>query len=445
MKKHIRAIPFKILKVILWPAFIAQVFILVSCSKDVNEFTLGQEFVESQTAIIIIDTFGIELSTVIIDSIPTSGTEAALIGSYEDETFGKVTSHSYFQVGLPEYTFIDDNDIYDSITLLLRYSGYSYGDTLQPLRIIVHRLLEEIEPDESGYLYNTSSFSYYLNDIGAKTFIPRPGIDDSVEIKLSDNIGMDLFNKLMDDDEVLSTEDNFLSYFNGIAIVSDENINRAIIGFKAIEEDLLVRIYSHRIGETLTVLHNDFPLVYSDRQFNHIQHDFSNIVLDILERQKEAVASSTTGDKTYVQGGTALMTKIRFPSLQDILLFEQGIIIKAELVVTPVKSSYSVFSLPEDLILYETDKINRLGNVIYNSDGSVTTASFVLDELYNEETSYTFDITEFINDELSDNYFDIDHGLLICLPSDRLLESFDRLILEAANPLPKLKLYYMTY
>jgi len=445
MKKQIRLSLFKILKGILQPALIILGFILLSCSKEDNEFTMGQDFIESQTAIIVIDTFSTEFSTVIVDSIPTSGTETVLIGSYEDEAFGRITCHSYFQVGLPQYYSKDENDIYDSITLLLRYSGYNYGDTTQPFRIVVHQLLEDVEPDESGYLYNTSSVSYSLNDIGSKTFIPRPGIADSVEIRLNNNIGTDLFNKLLDNDEKVATEDNFLNYFKGIAIVPDGNINSAIIGFNANEEDLLMRIYSHRIGETLEVLHNDFPMVYSDRQFNHIQHDFSNTLLNIVQRQKVAVPSSETGDKTYVQGGTALMTKIRFPSMQDILLFENGIIIKAELVVKPVKTSYSVFSLPEDLILRETDKINRLGDVLYDSYGTVATASFVLDELYNEETSYTFDITEFINNELSDNYFDTDHGLLISLPSGKLLESFERLILEAANPLPKLKLYYLTY
>jgi len=186
-------------------------------------------------------------------------------------------------------------------------------------------------------------------------------------------------------------------------------------------------------------------MIYSDRQFNSIQHDFSNSELNIVKSQKEAIPSLKTSDKAFVQGGTALMTKIKFPYLQDILLFEQGLVIKAELIITPVKSSYNDFSLPEDLILYETDKINRLGDVIYNSDGTVHTASFVLDELYNEETSYTFNITNFINNELSDHYFDTEHGLLISLPSSKMLASFERLILEARNPKPKLKLYYLSY
>jgi hypothetical protein len=436
MKKQIRPHIF---------SFFILIFIYISCSKDENEFTIGQEFIESQSAIIIIDTFGIELSTVIIDSISTSGTETILIGSYEDETFGKVTSNSFFQVGLPDNHQVDENAIYDSITLLLTYSDYTYGDTTQPFRIIVHELLEEIELNESGYLYNTSSVAYSLNDIGQETFIPQPGIDDSIEIRLNDYIGLDLFNKLVEEDEQISTETNFLNYFKGIAIVSDENKNSAVLGFKANEDDLLIRIYSHKIEETLKKLCTDFPLVNSDRQFNQIEHDFSNIILAAVEDQREAVPSSATGNKTYIQGGTALMTKLRFPTIQDILLFEQGIIIKAEVIVTPVKASYSIFSLPEDLILYETDKINRLGNIIYNSSGTVNTPSFVLDELYNEETSYTFDITDFIDDELSDNYFDCNHGLLISLYPSDFMSSFERLVLEAVNPSPKLKLYYLSY
>ncbi len=69
----------------------------------------------------------------------------------------------------------------------------------------------------------------------------------------------------------------------------------------------------------------------------------------------------------------------------------------------------------------------------------------VFDELYDETTSYTFDITNFINDELADARFDYEHGLLIALSQDELRSSLDRLVIEGKNPPVKLRIYYLTY
>ena len=41
-----------------------------SCTKT-NEFTIGKDFVESHTRLQVIDTFRVDLSTVLIDSIAT--------------------------------------------------------------------------------------------------------------------------------------------------------------------------------------------------------------------------------------------------------------------------------------------------------------------------------------------------------------------------------------
>jgi len=73
------------------------------------------------------------------------------------------------------------------------------------------------------------------------------------------------------------------------------------------------------------------------------------------------------------------------------------------------------------------------------------TATFEFDEFYGENTRYTYDITTFINKELSDAYFDYDHGLLIGLEQEKFRSSLDRLLIEGRNPSVKLRLYFLTY
>ena len=98
------------------------------------------QYVKSQTQFVLIDTMSIDLSTLIIDSIETSSTENMLVGRYSDPELGNVVSSSYFQIGVPASTALDENEIYDSLTLVLNYGDLAYGDTLQPQTLKVYRL-----------------------------------------------------------------------------------------------------------------------------------------------------------------------------------------------------------------------------------------------------------------------------------------------------------------
>ncbi len=73
-----------------------------SCTQSDN-FTIGQEFVESQTNLKILDTFKIDMSTVLYDSLATSGTGVAFVGDYNDSDFGTIKSKSYFELAFPTY------------------------------------------------------------------------------------------------------------------------------------------------------------------------------------------------------------------------------------------------------------------------------------------------------------------------------------------------------
>jgi hypothetical protein len=156
------------------------------------------------------------------------------------------------------------------------------------------------------------------------------------------------------------------------------------------------------------------------------------------------VKASDLGNKAYLHGLIGLLPKIQFPSLQDIFLENRWKILKAELVCEPVKGSYSNFKLPEKLYLYDTDKNNLINSQLSNSSGYLY-SKLSLDEYFNEDTRYTFDITTFIQSEISDTYFDYEHGLLIGLNGSDLVSTFGRMVIEGKNPVVKLRLYYLTY
>jgi hypothetical protein len=183
----------------------------------------------------------------------------------------------------------------------------------------------------------------------------------------------------------------------------------------------------------------------SNHQFNNIENDLSGTPIYNIKQEGNKISSKETGNRIYMQGLTGFIAKIQFPTLGNILMDKRWQILKAELIIKPAKGSYDIFSLPVSLHIYDTDRENRLKSVLTDSKGDQLVANFVFDELYDETTSYTFDITNFLNNELADSYFDYEHGLLIALSQDQLRTSFDRLVIEGKNPPVKLRIYYLTY
>jgi hypothetical protein len=413
-----------------------------SCKENPGEFTLGEEFVESQTNLTLIDTFSVSFSTVILDTVVTSGTGSILLGNYQDEVFGKIKSNSYFQIGIPDsliYYDLQDDDLYDSLNLILIYNNYYFGDTTNTQKISVHQLTEKIESDESGNITSSTTFNYNSNPIGSIIYTPQPNAD-TLFIKLSDDVGLDLFSKLRDNSEILTDNETFINYFHGLVLVSDDLYEGSIIGFNVNTENVKLILYTHRISQTTEKLNYDFELENTNMQFNNIVHNFSSTQLAQLIEQRNELPNMISDGLSFLQGGTGLVVRVDFPTLQEILLFDRGLVVKGELSITPLPGSYVNFTLPPTLVIYQSDALNRRNGLVYNSTSTLTT-----DDLYQEETIYTFDITEFLKDELMDSYRDPEKGLLITLPSDNLNTTFYRLIADATSNKNKLKIYYLTY
>jgi hypothetical protein len=187
----------------------------------------------------------------------------------------------------------------------------------------------------------------------------------------------------------------------------------------------------------------------ANHQFNHVINDLSGTPIDRIKQEGNIISSAEADNKGFLQGLVGLMPKIQFPSLQNILMENRFKILKAELVFDPVIGSYTDFRLPQHqkMYLYRTDRENRINFNFYlmDNDGHPIVPTFELDDLYGENTRYTFDITNFLNSELSDSRFDYEHGLLIGLEETEFRSSLDRLLIECRKPQVKLRLYYLSY
>jgi len=266
-------------------------------------------------------------------------------------------------------------------------------------------------------------------------------------MRLDDSFGQELFDLFMAKDEKILTIDNFLNYFKGLVVTFNESDN-AILGFKVAESLPAMNLYYHYSDVVAVSQHMSFPINSSGiLQFNHFNID--NPVVEWPANQKEKLYAQLTENKTYVQGGTGIATRFEIPHLRSLLeLHENMQVLRAELVLEPARNTYKLFKLPEKISLYNTDRLNRIGSPIRDDiSGDILNGNLVIDNLYQEETSYTFDVTSFISQEISAARDNVPALLLTITPED-LNKYPSRLILGSQlheDNTVKLKIYYMSY
>ena len=437
---------YKILSVILLLLFI------VSCkdSNDFDSYTIGDDFIQSETTVAIVDTFTVNLSTFMVDSMVTSNTSIGLIGNYTDEELGIVRTKSFYQLGISDESYtVDTRDKFDSLTITMRYSGVVYGDTTKVQKINVYRLKQELKTRDNGHLYNLSSFTHESEPIGSITIEPEPLKDGNLEIRLSDVWGQELFNMIKDKSEDIQTEDKFIQYLPGIAIGAETD-DGAILSLSVPDSLFFMTVHASRFDYDFIETDFTFPLTNSNVQFNQIKSDRSgtNSAL-ITNNSRNDISSVQTGNHSFSQGGTGMFTRIEFPGVGQVLQMDQKrLLLKAELIIKPAYRSYEKFPLPESLYIYESNRVNGVLDPLTDSEDEPIIADFVLDDLYFEDTYYKFDITTFISTELSDGNFDVEHALLVNIPSSNMGSTLDRIVFSdgsKAKYKPILKLYYVFY
>ncbi len=381
---------------------------LISCeSKDT--LTLGSGFVQSTANIVRTDTITVSTSTLLLDTLITSGKKIALVGRYSNDIIGSIKSRSYV-ILYNSSTSIDEESVYDSLVLKLIPSGYYYGDTSASFTISVNRVLQDIEFKEGeSYLYNNSTFLFdSTENLGEKTFKPKPKKKQEIRIHISDQLGRNFFNKLKASTYAFNEDGGFINYFKGIVLNSRSTINRSILGFTS-DTSILLNLYYH-IGESENVKRVKFSPTSNELQFNEIISNRNNtLIQDISETP---TSSSELENNSFVQGGLGLVTRIEFPTLRNLLEQDKSFeIIKAELVVQP-STMMEIDYLPKKLNLYATNKHNEFLGTITSESGTTLDGSLYIDYTYRENINYSWDITAYIKSLMGLNKSEY-NGLLL--------------------------------
>jgi Domain of unknown function (DUF4270) len=416
--------------------------VIVSASCTKVDVTFGNDDLTGDPDISYIEDYPVELATYKIDSFITSSHSVFTIGHHTDSSFGTITAGAYAEVNLPSENPVKNKNVsFDSLVVILKPNGNYYGDTLTPFKINIHRLLENIENEEQANtdFYNPRKFQFNPVPFGQTIVTVKPKRGSAIKVRLSDSFGQDLLMKFKNNNDSIQAQEIFSRYFKGLYLGTDTSFTKAMYYFVSDSTEMIMRLHYKLNGATIQEKYFDFSF-NTAKQYNQIVYNHTGTNLGAFTPfKKQLKKSSATGNKAYLHSNMGSYIKISFPSILNIKELHPYIkIIKAELVIKPSADTYSYpYLLPSSLNLYSTDENNGLNSLVQSG-------GLYIDNLYGEKTQYTYDITDYITDIISQGRFSTD--ALMLTPSsevsDKLLE---RLIIndQTFNKGVQLKLYVL--
>lgn len=326
---------------------------------------------QNEVGVFFSDTFSVETSTVLLDTFSTKNTLNLLIGRYDDPALGIVQANTYFETIPANDSLVliehpDREPIYDSLVLSLNLV-YRYANTSSNQTFTVHRLTQRID-SEVNYT-NRSSLSFDTNPLATFTGSGEDIVENGgnrVDLKLDDTFGQALFD-LANTGVPL---ENFRESFNGLTLQAEASDDAGILGFTTISTSSLILYYTapepKDDGSGDTLINRQLQLFISNgERFNQISNDFSGTELDGLLPLTTRPSHLSNG-LTFVQSGTGIVTKLEFPTLNN--LREQGevAINQAELLIYTQDNSTDGYDPSSQLIAYQTDVNN---NILLDDNG----------------------------------------------------------------------------
>ncbi|MGJ1407843.1 DUF4270 family protein [Sphingobacterium siyangense] len=442
----------------LLPLFILAAF--VGCNKDIS-LSLGSSRDET-IGLVPIDTFSVNVSTHLMDDIPTSSTGTILVGKNSNSITGSMTSTSYMRLGVGTISnaSLPDDAVLDSAILVLNPNKYYYGDTTQIQKISVHRITEEITPTQidltkpaderpvfvsSAALFSKQKFAYESAPFAELSFAPKIMSLDSVYFKINNTLAKELFTMVQNNDSRIQNNTDFQEYFKGLALVPGDQ-NTTLIGFK--DTVFLQLHYSYVNSEGVTKNGKQyFSMADKSYQYNQIETDRSNTKFASMTLQNPNIASGQTEGYTFLEGSTGVVAKISFPTLLDLVNDETIAINKAELIIEAENPYSTIFAQPQSLIMMIASPNGNPASILtspYSTESQ--TATLVQGNNTGSNSKYTFNLIQYLTNFKTTAYRNT--SLYLSLPTSGLFSTGNRLILAKDsdnNPRIKLNILYTKF
>lgn len=423
-----------------------------SCDKDTS-ISLGTT--DENFGVTSVDSMTIYTSTYQLLDMPSAGTGVILSGKYMQPNTGSVTSTSYLSLILEQLgNDIPSNATFDSVNLVLKPSNnrYYYGDTTKMQKIAIHRLNEDIKTKNittdidnfktpvyvtGATIFNTQKFAYDSTPLGSTSFLPNVRSMDSISIKLDNNFGKDLYDKVINNDWNVTTDQSLLQYFKGIAIVPDVN-NSVLLG---LSDTVSLNLNYSFIGSDGFIKKGKKSLITASKslQFNNIEYDRTGTPYAAINENNRGLMSSQTNGNVLLQSGTGLVAKLNIPSLNEFVNGEDIAINKIELIVETTGKNYGPYPNPNSLmLLIENSNGIPISYVTNPFSTTIQSAIFIPGNETGINGRYIFNLIDYVKN--INNTTLKNSSLLLATSSPALFNSGNTAFIATENGKPKIKL-----
>lgn len=420
--------------------------LFVSCEFESGDikYNMGNDFVNDPTNVLMIDTLTVRTFTTTVDSFATSRLNRLLTGKFTNQYGIETYSEAYFRFDAAAFGGFNASSKFDSIVLVLNFDGYKFGDTTKVAEFEVFRLTEEIVYNENNqYIYNHQKFDADETPIGSFKLDYNNPVD-SIFVKISDDLGQKFFDFAFEGADSISDNELFKEMFKGVVIKPAANNDAFIIGINANADSITaprLRVYYNDINP-VDELFFEIPLeqfelfagTYSPENsnycaFSHIVNNYEGSVLEGISSETP-LQGTLTDNVTFLQGSGMLSTHIQIPFIDHLYQFGIGSIIKAELIIEPLESTFSQKSnLPGTLLINLVDNKFRYYNPLYiTGTTDLAYATLNYDHEFKENTHYVYDITNYIKSEYEE-FADPMYSMLLVMPGTSSMISVDQLII----------------
>lgn len=434
---------------ILSATFLWSVFFMSSCKK--KDTFIGSSGLDEAALLAAgaIDTFTLETYSILDDSINTTNPTFNVLGEMNDPVFGKIKTSFYTQVlleaGNPD--FGDTNDIImDSMVLAMQFNHYT--GKLTPQKFEVYEVDEAFSADDSAY-YEFDSLDLKPGNLvapGQGTITPEPiadaiidteSVQPQLRIPLDTNFGRKLIVEAMSGGTNFSNNDNFLNYFKGIYVTTNNAPQASgqggVFGFNMRSSNSKITLYFRRweiVNGTPTLVKKryDFVINATSKSFNRAQFDRTgSLVKQVLDDHSKGLVSF------YAQAfGTRAV--INIPGLSNIS--KKAVIQKAILFLPVQYQTGSAYSVGSSVNMFFKESVSsNNASVLFLTPPPIS------------------DFTKSVTQDISASVQKIVSGVIknqpIYIAPERSATSGDRIIFNGPNTgnkkKPKLYIIYTEY
>ncbi len=341
-----------------------------------------------------------------------------LVGAYNTPEFGGFFSQAFSNIYFSKFGFTKQDFTYDSLLFYIRVD-YLYGNNFTGEKVIaLHELTEELDlgkqyMTKNSTAYNPEPVGAFRFDVSSKDTI---SIDTVFSARLSDELGLRLFEKAGQDSITYFDNRAFRDFFNGFAFVP-ESSNDLITGIHAESNSTFMRMFFHNAKDTTFLdfvidgYTQDTTIVGTDISFQlvNLTRYYNNVTLDrtgtVIQDDPGFYTEFQTNDPyTYIQASAGIFTKIDLANYISFLDTVPNLVINRAEIIMPIKE-YADFLQPSvSYEMYVTDENNKFkevvqadtSRIIYSSVGVLSYREFQDEnrgELVGNVTEYIENLT----------------------------------------------------